>query len=688
VKRVRFLNGRFATVLFASHLLAYLPARAADDGVDPSGWLVRWEIEEVFPLLPKPRVEVLRGVRGQSPSDLYATLAREWRPGKPIVADVESTAYDRNAGTYRRDYVRRAGEDVGAFFRVDGAATLAAQCTWRAQVIGGSSLTVPATSPCHVPARIALPLGAEVDVVATVAYQGKEFVLRSKAQAKQRVVVALGDSYASGEGNPDVPAVYNVPLHKEGRQGTRWPFLHDFCGVSGGCSNGSIAREPGAVWWDRECHRSLVSWPILSTLWRALDDEVKHTRHVVLSYACSGALIDDGGFFAQLKSKHVARNRGYVRDGEAYQTEFNQSLVNSTRRSQVNAMYDDLCREEPRRQRLVTVPTPRPLRAWVEDCANMIAVDDLLISMGGNDLGFGSIAMGVLVASDPRPGLLNGPGLWLVRRLMGAASIDEAVDKVGKFAPHYAPSINALIEATRAGVGRTSVVAYPNPVVSDRLDNLGCTQRTGGDVEADVGGQRVHPQRARVRDVNLVMGALLPEMSFNIIRAGWTVELKGGEVAQFRRIFKGIEDMQKQAFEHAESPARGVRLATFGSVERFNGRRMCDPVVSAAAVALPLYFCEGASLNCNVSNKMGGGEWTPRSHTEWRHYPDPDKAPKRIIVNWLNDAMLAGRTWHRDPSFDELSEALAGAVHPTAEAHAAAASEVVAGWRARAQGQR
>lgn len=687
LKRAKSLWFRFVPTLLLAQIGALLatPATAAGTTPEPNGWSVKWELEEVFPLLPQARVEALRAIRGNSPSELYAALARRWEPGMPIVADVESTAYDRTQGTYKLNYLKRAGENVGAIFRIEGLELSGMQCTWSAQVVGAKALAVPGTTPCDAPVRIEIPLGTDVEVVVLVAARAEEVVLRSKARAAQRVVVALGDSYASGEGNPDVPAVYNVRLDDEGRQGTKWPFEHDFWCVADGCMRAGVAREPGAVWWDRECHRSLVSWPVMSALWRALDDQIKHTRHVILSYACSGALVDDGGFLAQLKSKPVARNQSYSRDGAEQPSDPGQNFVYSTRRSQVNAMYDDLCRGQERRQRLVTVPTQRPVRAWVEDCQNMVAVDDLLISMGGNDLGFGSIAMGVLVASDPRAGLFNGPGLWLVRKLMGAASIGDAVDSVNKYAPHYGPSIKALMDAARADARNTSLVAYPNPVVSDKADNLGCSQRVGGDVEADLGSERVHPQRARVRDANLIMGSLLPEMSWSIIRRGWTVELKGSEVARFRDIFKAIEDMQWRAVESEGSPTRGVGLASFGTADQFNGRRMCDAVLTPDSVALPLYFCESAKLNCNVSKRMGGGEWSARSHTEWRHYPDPDRAPKRIIVNWLNDAMLAGRTWYRKPGNDEISEALGGAIHPTAEAHGGAASEIVRSWKARLQ---
>lgn len=653
-----------------SMILAAAGAHAGQEAAGDSSyeWTIHWEIANPFPLLPKDRVDALRDMRGSSPLDMYYSLAKLWSPGKPLVADVETTMYDRATGKYKQGYVKHVGEAVEALFRVQGPEVASARCHWAVER-NGEVLEVLPEAPCETQVRISIPLDVEVEVRTTIFAGGRNATVRCSAKVRQKVVVALGDSYASGEGNPDIPAVYNFKGESDGRDGVDWPFSFSF----------DEMKQPGATWWDRECHRSLASWPVMSTLWMALDDEAKQTRHVILTYACSGALIDDGGFLAQLKSGLVARNKSYYRDGDSVQSEEGQRLVFSTQRSQVNAMYDDLCRGQARRHRLVTVEVPNPVRAWVETCESMTLVDDLLISMGGNDLGFAGIAMGVIIPSDSRPGLLTKPALLLIRKMIGATPIEDAREQVVAYSKHYAMGIKQLITAAGVNPERTSVVAYPNPVVSDERDD-GC-------IGSDSRNQKERAQRNRVRDVNLVFSPILQQMSKHLITRGWTVELKASEVKAFRDVFAAIEGMQRDAFFNSD--LRGVTLTAFGDQATFKGRRMCDAVYEANVTALPLHFCEGGDAGkrrtCDVADAMGGGQWNPRSAFEWRQYPKPQE-PKRIIVNWMNDALLAGRTWQHNPTLEEIAEAIAGAVHPTAEAHAAAATEVVKGWQSRRDG--
>ena len=81
------------------------------------------------------------------------------------------------------------------------------------------------------------------------------------------VVVAFGDSYVSGEGNPDTNAVYE----------------DDFV----------LVERPR--WTDKQCHRSRASWAMRA----ASRFEDSNTSVTFLSFACSGAVVDNllsGGY--------------------------------------------------------------------------------------------------------------------------------------------------------------------------------------------------------------------------------------------------------------------------------------------------------------------------------------------------------------------------------------------------------
>ena len=74
--------------------------------------------------------------------------------------------------------------------------------------------------------------------------------------------VAMGDSLASGEGNPDVRGTY------------RWP---------------AYIGDPPAEWKDEQCHRSALSGPALAA--KAIEDASWKTSVTFVSLACSGAVV-------------------------------------------------------------------------------------------------------------------------------------------------------------------------------------------------------------------------------------------------------------------------------------------------------------------------------------------------------------------------------------------------------------
>lgn len=109
--------------------------------------------------------------------------------------------------------------------------------------------------------RLDLPVPAEGAYVAalTVTTQnGQTATTVQRVILRDWLIVSLGDSYASGEGNPDVP------------------------------------RGPSTVgeWHDRRCHRSQISGPAQAAL--ELERRDPQSTVTFLSYACSGARIRRG----------------------------------------------------------------------------------------------------------------------------------------------------------------------------------------------------------------------------------------------------------------------------------------------------------------------------------------------------------------------------------------------------------
>ena len=92
------------------------------------------------------------------------------------------------------------------------------------------------------------------------------------------VIVSLGDSFASGEGSPDVPGVFNFGA------GDKLDLILG--------TKYHVDRVQGDVWKDWRCHRSARSGHALVA--QRIEDGDTHSSVTFVSLACSGAEIDEG----------------------------------------------------------------------------------------------------------------------------------------------------------------------------------------------------------------------------------------------------------------------------------------------------------------------------------------------------------------------------------------------------------
>jgi hypothetical protein len=135
-------------------------------------------------------------------------------------------------------------------------------CNWR---IGNA--THPAT-PCNKTVVLAAPLGQQEVSVLVDSRDGRPAVERRLAiTIKDLKFVALGDSFASGEGNPHVTFNQGAP--------------------------GNLFNLPRlAEWWDHRCHRSLLASSAQAAV--LLSQKRRDTSVTYVSYACSGGTINSG----------------------------------------------------------------------------------------------------------------------------------------------------------------------------------------------------------------------------------------------------------------------------------------------------------------------------------------------------------------------------------------------------------
>jgi hypothetical protein len=601
---------------------------------------VEWHLVEPFPLF-RGEFDRLARTHGSSlitAKEFLARLSDVWLPGRGLVVDPDMTAYDNTAGRYRDGYLLRQGDLVAAEFRLSESGHINDECTW---TVAEFPERLPVTRPCRDWATLQIPLATQVRVV--VSLTAARFSVETNLTASQRVTVAMGDSYASGEGNPDVPAAY-ATARADPRPYAEWLW-----------ASGSSASQvgPPARWWDKECHRSLVSWPVLASLMHAIGDRKRQTRHVTLSYACSGAEMLNGIFQAQLDPPGQPRNTAArERDGEYLPLGVERpTFRNAVQRSQINAMFDDLCGNDERQSRIIAAPPPSGATVHVSACANPISIDVFYLSIGGNDIGFAPMAMGAMVPKEAHT-FMGGLFLGFVRSLVGAESLDVAESKIDTLTPHYTRAIYHLLSVIRVSSDKATLVAYPNPIGET---HNGCTSPEG---------------RTRIRDSNLVMAKALPRLAFGLFGDGWTVEVSESEVEHFTRVFNKLASMQSGV------SAYGMGVAHYATDSDLQGSRICDPQGHSTKPIIPLYFCgkfeiSGKLQECDLCDSHG---WCPVPIEQWRHYG----RESRRSVYMLNDSVLALRPWHgSDPRRSDLIEALKGSMHPVAALHAAAAQATV-----------
>lgn len=99
---------------------------------------------------------------------------------------------------------------------------------------------------------------------------GKVSESDQRIEMKDWLIVSIGDSFSSGEGNPDVDGKYTLPINP--------------LSICKGEFNERIKKED---WECRRCHRSKWSAPSLTA--QRLEERDRHSSVTFLSFACSGA---------------------------------------------------------------------------------------------------------------------------------------------------------------------------------------------------------------------------------------------------------------------------------------------------------------------------------------------------------------------------------------------------------------
>jgi hypothetical protein len=514
-------------------------AQAADPDIE-------WRVQNRFPVFQDAadfeRIETFWSTRGTSSA---VVDAQGFTKSLRVLLPISRTAWDAATGTYDKKVLFRDQHMVLASVR---SASPDLRCEW---LLDGSSV---GTTPCAKSPAFPIGAGKRFTITAQVS-DGRRLSTGDVAIA-ERLIVAMGDSFASGEGNPDHPAVLRAVSPD-----VHWPFA----------KNAGRHVLEDAAWWDEACHRSLLSWPALTALRLA----VENPREVVqfASFACSGAEVYDGMLRAQVNPpgwQHAYLNRdmrqrdggaGYRWNGDSYvEPQCTGGGCRSLKLSQLSALADLLCPDAAIRRD----PVPGPAladgihvgqvffgTARLPRCDAPRKVDRLLLSVGGNDSGFSGIVRWLITPPNGKS-VLNTFFLSLARQNMGVIEPTQARKSIDHLPALYEQLSSAL---KRLGIQSQHAVLleYPDPTT---------------------GNEELQQCNARTRDGNATFQALVrhslgnPDFLFGInpkeyraVRRSFIEPLQAAQRSASSRLGWQIVSSQ-EAFRSPDGSSRGYCAVT------------------------------------------------------------------------------------------------------------------------------
>ena len=621
-----------------------------------------------------------------SPDKCAATAGRQYQQSRLGWASqtVNDTCYDSNGkprrylatcerryswGSAKEDYVLPDAHTVVIQIPPDKLADATGDCFWAWQPRKAGGKAEQKKLPCKDKLTIArVPYSQDrVQSGVSVAVRlpdGRE--LRERDVVVEDIfVVALGDSFSSGESNPDRPVqfsaaremVYDPKLVRDQvASGPEAPVSRAVPGNFGLASNddqvnpkvlprrlmedelaeryNKLDSDPfraafdkaAPQWLSRDCHRSQYGYPFRVGIQLALEN--RHRAVTFASFSCSGAEIAYG-LFVEMDARE-----GYSDPAVAKV------------RPQLDQLAELICRGPRTQQASYTLPmfsagntsvTPQRIsKTWCAPAQRKRQIDVVLMSIGGNDVGFGGLVSYSMTegASDFAP-------------------IAAAIGRSLRFGPDvsrvYLESLDermqALKQALNEGFGVT-----PNRVFQSSYEPLQYDE-TGG-----------------------ICGAQ-PTLGMDVHVGLKLSKVRLQETADFLRDFLGRLDCIASTSKGKSCPAglatgsgTGFNLVT-DHLPEFSKRGICARDPRRA-------FADGVDMR--VPRKtLSGDEWKPYSPAATLPY-----ARRWRLFRTPNDAFLAANT-HREglSLFDILQPVWAGlhsgAIHPTAEAHAIVADHMV-----------
>ena len=496
----------------------------------------------------------------------------------------------------------------------------AAECTWRFEQIDQpvQQFTAPCGDEMKLRIRTGSPTFATVDVSRPDGTSGRG---SAELLVQDLLVAGLGDSIASGEGNPDRPIAltdagfcFRRVLGIDGSEYYR-PTRAGYRG-NRACDNAATddiakAREwksRGAGWMSAACHRSLYSYQVRTAL--ALAVENPHVAATFVPLACTGARIGEGLFEGHRAREVRCSGRGRCPSTVPPQIAQAKAVLEGARRA-------------------------RPGRNF----------DLVLLTVGANDIHFSELVGNTLLASSRERALLESGG--------SIATVEDAQTVLQRQLPGAFARLRAALKPLVGGdLERVVYVSYGNPALNE----------AGASCAGGRAGVDVHPAFSIDGDM-LRRTAAFVETQF-LPRLKALALCRDGVICKDETDRMSFVDAHQQAFR-----TRG-----------FCVRAESDPAFDKACFSpdgesflRDLQTAAAQPLACDMRVR----EFRPyASRARWIRTPNdsyfaamtyPDGLPATMQPADIHDAV-----------WGVVSALYGGAIHPTAEGHAAMADATLA----------
>ena len=398
---------------------------------------------------------------------------------------------DTFGAALRTDYVRPQRHTV--IFTVTDGPT--GQCRWEAVkaifVTGRSRLGTKIVRPCGANVETRIPFEPDIPearrgVAVSVTLPDGTTISKAPVWVRDRLIVGIGDSFSSGEGNPDTPVEID-PFSRRTGLNISYVYDPDNQAIRSNAAYSLPVRYQNvpAGWLDRKCHRSAYSYHLRTALQVALADP-KHSVVTFLGFACSGAEVTEGLLFPYGGVEEIGRS--HLLEGGPLRRDMSQ-----IDRVMVELCRDDLMRSGAKR----TIELDQPItdaggravdRVRLLNCQEgrfLRSIDLLIVSIGGNDVGFSPMIVDVLTKRRPPYADTNtrlrafaslNDVIRGAARAIKAHGVDRALQRARELPARFAAlrKALALMPIALDGAGKPNIVLTAFPKIEFNRDGKLC----------------------------------------------------------------------------------------------------------------------------------------------------------------------------------------------------------------------